>query len=77
MKEAQEKFPEVQLGEVGSETYAQEYVANVTRSGPETVYNIVNLNANESFIMDHKSKFYDFLAEAIQELIDTGQIKFA
>lgn len=76
LREAEEKFPEAQFGST-AESYTQEYVANVTRTGPETVYNIINLYANESFIMDHKQKFYDFLAEAIQELIDTGQIKFA
>jgi len=77
-QEAQEKIQPIDIGdfEAGKEA-TQEYVANVTRSGPETVYNIVNLYANESFILDHKSAFYDFLAEAVQELIDTGQIKFA
>ena len=76
LEEAEEKFPEAQFGSTAG-SYTQEYVANVTRTGPETVYNIVNLYANESFILDHKQKFYDFLAETIQYLIDTGQIKFA
>jgi len=75
-QEAQEKIQPIDIEGIGKET-TQEYVANVTRSGPETVYNIVNLYANESFIMDHREAFYDFLAESIQHLIDTGQIKFA
>lgn len=75
-KEAQEKIQPIEL-EDGTETGTGSYIANVTRSGPETVYNIVNLYANESFIMDHRTKFEDFLAETIQKLIDTGQIKFA
>jgi len=77
IKEAQDKFPEIKPGTFDMGEYGQQYTATVTRTGPETVYNIVNLYANESFIMDHRSKFYDFLAEAVQELIDTGQIKFA
>jgi TP901 family phage tail tape measure protein len=78
VKEAEEKLPEIELGESPTaEAQMNEYVANVTRSGPETVYNIINLYANESFIMDHRTKFEDFLAETIQKLIDTGQIKFA
>ncbi|WP_373277285.1 phage tail tape measure protein [Thermosipho globiformans] len=76
-KEAQEKIPNIDLNTMETSNLTQEYTANVTRSGPETVYNIVNLYADESFILDSKSKFYDFLAEAVQELIDTGQIKFA
>jgi TP901 family phage tail tape measure protein len=75
-KEAQEKIQPIELG-ASTETGTGSYIANVTRSGPETVYNIVNLYANESFIMDHRTKFEDFLAETIQKLIDTGQIKFA
>ena len=75
-QEAQEKIQPIDIEGIGEET-TQEYVANVTRSGPEIVYNIVNLYANESFIMDHREAFYDFLAESIQHLIDTGQIKFA
>ncbi|MBB6061883.1 TP901 family phage tail tape measure protein [Thermosipho japonicus] len=76
-KEAQEKIPNIDLNTMETSNLTQEYTANVTRSGPETVYNIINLYADESFILDSKSKFYDFLAEAVQELIDTGQVKFA
>ncbi|AJW77001.1 phage tail tape measure protein [Marinitoga sp. 1155] len=79
MKEANEKIAKVDMNvdQNVENSYQSQYTSTVQRSGPEVINNYINFNAPDSFILDGKQTFKEFLAETIQELYNEGQIKFA
>ncbi|AJW76921.1 hypothetical protein X275_01370 [Marinitoga sp. 1197] len=79
VKEANEKIAKVDMNvdQNVENSYQSQYTSTVQRSGPETVNIYMTLNADESFILDGKQTFKEFLTITMQELIDEGQIKFA
>jgi len=78
VKEAEEKLPKIDVtaGEVGASAYETQFTNRVQRTGPEVVYQTVNIPITDAFIQDSRSEFKAYFAEIFHELVAEGQIRF-
>lgn len=78
LKEAEEKLPKIDVipGEMGASAYETQFTSSVQRTGPEVVYQTVNIPITDSFIQDSRAEFKAYFAEIFRELVEEGQIRF-
>ncbi|AEX84784.1 Tail length tape measure protein [Marinitoga phage MPV1] len=79
VREANEKVSEIDMNveQNVENSYQSQYTSTVQRSGPEIINNTIIVNANDSFIFDSETAFKDWLAKTVQDLFDSGTLKFA
>jgi TP901 family phage tail tape measure protein len=78
LKEAEEKLPKIDVipGDTGTSAYETQFTSSVQRTGPEVVYQTVNIPITDAFIQDSRSEFKAYFAEIFRELVEEGQIRF-
>jgi len=78
LKEAEEKLPKIDVtsGDITGSAYETQFTSQVQRTGPEVVYQTVNIPITDSFIQDSRSEFKAYFAEIFRELVEEGQIRF-
>lgn len=78
VKEAEEKLPKIDVipGDTGTSAYETQFTSSVQRTGPEVVYQTVNIPITDSFIQDSRAEFKAYFAEIFRELVEEGQIRF-
>ena len=80
LKEAEEKLPKIDVtaGDTTASAYATQtqFTSQVQRTGPEVVYQTVNIPITDAFIQDSRSEFKAYFAEIFRELVEEGQIRF-
>lgn len=78
LKEAEEKLPKIDVtsGDITGSAYETQFTSQVQRTGPEVVYQTVNIPITDSFIQDSRAEFKAYFAEIFRELVEEGQIRF-